>query len=96
LSINQGIAVDAGLVKSVSRPVSKDQLKDLKEKIKTPEDKLKKSNRKKSNRDLDSDWTVKKNNPHWGVKEHSVMDTDNGFLLATYLSPSSQNDYSSA
>jgi transposase, IS5 family len=40
LSINQGIAVDARLVKSASRPVSKDQLKDLKETAKTPEGKL--------------------------------------------------------
>jgi transposase, IS5 family len=37
LSINQGIAVDARLDKSASRPVSKDQLKDLKEKAKTLE-----------------------------------------------------------
>ena len=93
LSINQGIAVDARLVKSASRPVSKDQLKDLKEKAKTPEGKLdKKGTRKKFTRDLDSDWTVKNDKPHFGLKEHSAVDTDNGFLLATYLSPSSQND----
>jgi transposase, IS5 family len=93
LSINQGIAVDARLVKSASRPVSKDPLKDLKEKAKTPEGNLdKKSNRKKFTRDLDSDWTVKNDNPILGSKNIRPWIRTMGFLLATYLSPSSQND----
>ena len=93
LSINQGIAVDARLVKSASRPVSNEQLKELKKQAETPEGKLdKKSNLKKFSRDLESDWTVKNDKPHFGLKEHSSVDTENGFILATYLSPSSQND----
>jgi hypothetical protein len=93
LSINQGIAVDARLVKSASRPVSKEQLKEIKKQAETPEGKLdKKGSPKKFSRDLDSDWTVKNDKPHFGLKEHSSVDTENGFILSTYLSPSSQND----
>jgi IS5 family transposase len=93
LSINQGIAVDARLVKSASRPVSKEQLKEIKKQAETPEGKLdKKGHPKKFSRDLDSDWTVKNDKPHFGLKEHSSVDTENGFILSTYLSPSSQND----
>ena len=45
LSINEGIAVDARLVKSASRPVSNDELKKLREKRHTPEGYAGKSNR---------------------------------------------------
>jgi IS5 family transposase len=40
LTINEGIAVDARLVKSASRPVSNDELKILREKRNTLESKL--------------------------------------------------------
>ena len=43
LSINEGIAVDARLVKSASRPMSNDGLKDFKEKRNSPEGKLDKN-----------------------------------------------------
>jgi hypothetical protein len=43
LSINEGIAVDARLVKSASRPVSKEGLKELKEKRSIPEGNLDKN-----------------------------------------------------
>ena len=43
LSINEGIAVDARLVKSASKPLSNDELKRLKEKRDTPEGKLDKN-----------------------------------------------------
>jgi len=93
LSINEGIAVDARLVKSVSHPVSQKELKELIQKAETPEGKLnKKGNKKKYSRDLDSDWTVKNEKPHFGLKEHTAVDTNNGFILSTYLTPSSQND----
>ena len=39
-SINEGIAVDARLVKSASRPMSNNDLRKLKEKRDTPEGKL--------------------------------------------------------
>ncbi len=99
LSINKGVAVDARLVKSASRPKSKDKLKEIKEHFLTPEGKLDKNgNVKKFGRDLDSDWTVnlkvtrKNDEPHYGLKEHTAVDTDNGFILSTTLSPSSHND----
>ena len=93
LSINEGVAVDARLVKSVSRPVSKNQLKELKDKFDTPEGKLDKNgNIKKFSRDLDSDWTIKNDEPHYGLKEHAAVDTENGFILSTNLSPASHHD----
>ena len=59
LSINEGIAVDARLVKSASRPISNDDLKELKEKRDRPEGKLdKKGNLLKFSRDVESDWSV--------------------------------------
>jgi IS5 family transposase len=93
LSINEGIAVDARLVKSASRPVSNKQIDELKQKADTPEGKLDKDNLpKKFSRDLDSDWTIKNDKSHYGLKEHTAVDTDNGFILSTNLSPSSHND----
>ena len=45
LSINEGIAVDARLVKSASKPLRNDELRKLKEKRSTPEGKLDKKGR---------------------------------------------------
>ena len=93
LSINEGIAVDARLVKSASRPMSNDGLKDFKEKRNRPEGKLDKNgNPMKFSRDLESDWTVKNDKPHYGLKEHASVDVDNGFVLATTLTPASLHD----
>jgi len=41
---------------------------------------------------LDSDWTVKNDTPHYGLKEHASVDTNNGFILATKMTPASYND----
>jgi IS5 family transposase len=93
LSINKGVAVDARLVKSVSHPVSQEELKKRIQKAETHEDKLDKNgNKKKYSRNLDSNWTVKNDKPHFGLKEHSAVDTKNGFIISIYLTPSSQND----
>lgn len=93
LAINEGVAVDARLVKSVSHPVSQKELKKLIQKTETPEGKLDKNgNKKKYTRDLESNWTVKNKKSHLGLKEHAAVDTKNGFILSTYLTPSSQND----
>ena len=40
LSINEGIAIDARLVQSASRPISNDEIKKFKEKKESPEGKL--------------------------------------------------------
>jgi IS5 family transposase len=93
LSINEGIAVDARLVKSASRPMSNDDLKKLKEKRNRPEGKLDKDgNPLKFSRDLESDWIVKNEEPHYGLKEHASVDVNNGFVLATTMTPASMHD----
>lgn len=93
LSINEGIAVDARLVKSASRPMSNDDLKGMKEERDTPEGKLDKNgNALKFSRDLESDWTVKNDEPHYGLKEHASVDVKNGFILATTMTPASIHD----
>lgn len=93
LTINEGIAVDARLVKSTSRPVSNDKLKQLREKHDTDQGRLDKNGKpKKFTRDLDSDWVVQKDVPHYGLKEHAAVDTNHGFILATTMTPASVND----
>jgi IS5 family transposase len=93
LTINEGIAVDARLVKSASRPISNDKIRQAKEKHNTPEGKLDKNGKPlKFHRHLDSDWVVQKDIPHYGLKEHAGVDTKHGFVLATTMSPASVND----
>ncbi len=93
LTINEGIAIDARLVKSANRPISNDKIKKYKEKRDTPEGKLDKNGKPlKYKRDLDSNWTIKNDIPHYGLKEHSSVDINHGFILATTLTPSSVND----
>jgi len=93
LTINEGIAVDARLVKSASRPISNKQIKEHKHKKDTPDGKLDKNGKpKKFCRDLDSNWIIKNDEPHYGLKEHSAVDINHGFILATTLTPASVND----
>ena len=88
LSINEGIAIDARLVKSASRPLSNDDLRKRKEKRSTPEGNLDKNgNPLKYSRDLESDWTIKNDTPHYGLKEHASVDVESGFVLATTMTP---------
>ena len=69
ISINKGVAVGARLVKSASRPISNEQIEKLKQKLDTPEGKLDiNGNPKKFSKDSDSDWTIKNNKPHYGLK----------------------------
>ena len=64
LTINEGIAVDARLVKSASRPISNDQIRKLKDKRNTPEGNLDKNGKPlKFSRDLESDWVVQTTSP---------------------------------
>ncbi len=93
LTINKGIAVDARLVKSASRPISNDQIKELKDKRNAPEGKLDKNGKPlKFTRDLESDWVVQNDKPHYGLKEHASVDINHGFILATTMTPASVND----
>ena len=60
LLINEGIAVDARLVKSASKPLSNNELEDLRKKGNTPEGKLDKNgNPLKFCRDAESNWVKK-------------------------------------
>jgi IS5 family transposase len=93
LSINEGIAIDARLVKSASRAMSNDDMRKLKEKSNTPAGKVDKNgNPLKFSRDLESDWTIKNDTPHYGLKEHTSVDVESGFVLATTLTPASEHD----
>ncbi|MCX5819782.1 MAG: IS5 family transposase [Deltaproteobacteria bacterium] len=93
LTINEGIAIDARLVQSASRPLSEGRLTEERKKRETPEGMLdKKGNPLKFSRDLDSDWTVRNNIPHFGLKEHASVDARYGFVLATEITPASFHD----
>ena len=93
LSINEGIAVDARLVKSASHPISNDEIKQLREKRNTLEGKVDKNGKPlKFSRDIESNWVVKNDIPHYGLKEHAAVDINHGFILATTLTPASVND----
>jgi IS5 family transposase len=93
LSINEGIAIDARLVRSASRPISNVDIKNLRDKKKSPQGKIDKNGKPiKFSRDAESDWTVKNDEPHYGLKEHTSVDINNGFILATTMTPASHND----
>jgi len=89
LTINEGIAIDARLVRSASRPISN---KDIKERKRNSSRTDKNGNPLKFSRDLESDWTIKNDAPHYGLKEHTAVDTNHGFVLATTMTPASVND----
>lgn len=91
LSINEGIAVDARLVQSASRPIGKEKIKEEKEKRSTVNTD-KNGEPLKFSRDLESDWTVKNDKPHYGLKEHTSVDINHGFVLATTITPASHHD----
>ena len=92
-SINEGMAIDARLVKSASRPISNDEIKKQRDNRGTPDGKLDKNgNALKFSRDIESDWIVKNEKPHYGLKEHTSVDVNNGFILATTLTPASIHD----
>ena len=93
LTINEGVAVDARLIKSASHPLSGDELKRYKQNREKAEGQLDKNGKPlKFCRDMESDWTVKNDTPHYGLKEHTSVDVDNGLVLATEITPASHND----
>ena len=93
LKINEGVAVDARLVKSASRPLSNEELRREREKRERGEaDRDKNGKPIKFRRDLESGWPVKNGKPHFGLKEHVSVDVNNGFLLATKVTPASEHD----
>jgi IS5 family transposase len=90
-TINEGVAVDARLVKSASHPISKEKLEEEKQKRETG--KLDRNgNILKFSRNIESDWTIKNDGPHFGLKEHASVDTRYGFVPATEITPASHHD----
>ena len=93
LSINEGIAVDARLVKSASHPMSNEELREEREKRQSPEGQVDKNgNLVKFCKDIESDWTMKNDAPHYGLKEHVSVDVENGFVLGMTITPASEHD----
>ena len=93
LKINEGIAVDARVVKSASRPMSNKKLEELKARSQTPEGKLDKNGKPlKFSKDIESNWVTKRDKHYFGLKEHTSVDAKYGFVLATVLSKASVND----
>jgi IS5 family transposase len=93
LTINEGIAIDARLVQSASHPLSQKRLEEEKKKRETPEGKLDINGKPlKFARDLESDWTVKNDVAHYGIKEHASVDVKHGFVLSTEMTPASHHD----
>jgi len=93
LTITEGIAIDARLVQSASHPLSQKRLDEEKKKRETPEGKLDINGKAlKFSRDLESDWTVKNDVAHYGIKEHASVDTRYGFVLSTEMTPASHHD----
>ena len=93
LTINEGIAIDARIVKSASRPKSNKTLDKIRAKKQTPEGKLDKNGKPlKFTRDIESNWTIKNNKNYYGMKEHAAVDAKHGFVLTTILSPASVHD----
>ena len=65
----------------------------LREKRNTPAGKLDKNGKPlKFCRDAESNWKVKNEKPHFGLKEHASVDVNNGFILSTTLTPASESD----
>ena len=93
LTINEGIAIDARIVKSASSPKSNKKLDEIRVRRETPEGKLDKNGKPlKFSRDIESNWTTKNNKHYYGLKEHTSVDAKHGFVLATVLSRASVND----
>jgi transposase, IS5 family len=90
LTINEGIAIDARLMQSASHPLSTKKLEEVKVK---PQSKVDKNgNALKFARDLESDWVVKNNVAHFGLKEHASVDIKQGFVPSTEITAASHND----
>jgi IS5 family transposase len=91
-SIESGMAVDARVVRSASRPVSDRKLKELREKRKARLQMKKTQKAMRFQRDLDSDWTVKNNRAVFGMKEHAAIDVESGLVLSSHISKASEHD----
>jgi len=88
-----GFAVVCQLVQSASSQLSNERLKEEKNKRETPEGKVDKNGKPlKFSRDRESDWTIKNDVAHFGLKEHASVDVHQGFVLAIEITPASHHD----
>jgi len=71
------MAVDAHLVKSASRLLGKDKLRERKKG---------QSSKARFQKDLESDWTVWQDKPVFGMTERAATDVESGLVLSGYLS----------
>ena len=76
----ESIVIDARLVRSGSRPISN---RGIQERKLNKNQTGKNGKPLKFSRDLEADWRIKKDTPHYGLKEHTSVDTNHGFVLAT-------------
>ena len=89
IDIHNGIAVDARIIKSASKPINNNKIKELRENKNNNN-----NNRKpKFTRDIEADWTVKNDKYFYGYKEHVAVDTKTGLVLTSKVSPASHHDY---
>jgi hypothetical protein len=96
LIINEGIAIDARLVRSASHPIIEDMLKEQRIKRETPEGCLDKQGKPaKFPHGLNSVWTVRNQIPHFGLKEHTSVDARYVLVLGTSPRPPSMTASSS-
>lgn len=91
--MNEGITVDASVVKSANHPMSNKKLEEFKAKRKTPEGRLDKNGDPlKFAKGIESNWVTKNDKHYYGLKEHLSVDATHGFVLATVLSKASVHD----
>ena len=92
-SIEGGMAIDARLVKSAARPKSTEKIEEERLKRETTEGNLdKKGKPLKFRSDVDSDWTVRHEEPFYGMKEHAALDVESGLVLSDWISKASEHD----
>ena len=93
LSIESGMAVDARIVRSASKPVSTKKLEAFREQRQGDEGQTDlHGNPVKFQRDVESDWVVKNDTPYFGMKEHAAIDVKSGLVVSSLITPASQND----
>jgi len=91
-SLESGMAVDARVIRSASRPVSTNNLDALREKKDRTKMRKKTQRAMRFQRDCDSTWTVKNKQPVFGMKEHACVDVESGLVLSTCVSRASEHD----
>jgi IS5 family transposase len=92
-SIAGGMAIDARLVKSSGRIKSNKELRKERAFRETEEGKKdKKGQPLKFRGDIESDWTIKDDEPFYGMKEHASIDIKSGLVLSVMTSKASEHD----